>query len=133
MKNKSLIAILILLLATLSGCDVNSPVSLIFNSPKCRITNYSMNFQKTGFTTLQITVVNNGDGPTAYNIGCSVRLKYGDYIVDESSAYFGYLNSNESKTEEAIFTKVKSSYDYSYMEINLYWYDADGDYYQENQ
>ena len=133
MKNKFQLIFLILLLVTLSGCDVNSPFSLIFNSPKCRITDYSMDFKKSGFTKMQITVVNDGDGPTAYNIGCSIRLKYGDYIVDESSAYFGYLNENESKTEEAIFTKIKDSYEYSYMEINLYWYDADSNYYQENQ
>ena len=80
---------------------------------------------------MTITVENNGDGPTAFDIGCAVRLKSGNYIADESTAYFGYLEINESKTEQIRFTKVKEEDDFVNTDIVLFWYDAEGTYYCE--
>lgn len=47
--------------------------------------------------------------------------------------YFGYLKRYESKTEKALFVKVKDCSEYSYSEIILSWYDEDGYYYEERQ
>ena len=81
---------------------------------------------------MKITVINEGTD-IAYGIGCSIRLKSNNYIVDESSAYFGYLKENESKTEEALFIKIEDSSEYSYIEMHLYWYDEEGYYYDERR
>ncbi len=128
---KNIIICLPILTLLFSGCDINSPESLIFNSPDCRIINTEIFFRDFGFTTMTITVENDGDGPTAFDIGCAVRLKSGNYIADESTAYFGYLEINESKTEEIWFTKVKEEDDFVNTEIVLFWYDAEGTYYFE--
>jgi len=114
------------------SCDVDSPTSLLFNSPECRITNVSsVEFPESGFPKMTVTVVNRGDGPTAFSIGCYVKLKNGNYILDDGCAGFGTLLDGESRSEEIKFFDLEKSDYITSREITLYWYDAEGIYYYE--
>jgi hypothetical protein len=123
---------ILLLSLIFSSCDIESLFEpdeseyCYCESPYCEIINTEMDYPSFGFTKMKITVQNTGDGSTAFNIGCYIRLKKGSHIVDEATVYFGYLDYYESKTKEAVFTEIKSQSDYSYEEIKLRWYDSDG-------
>ncbi len=114
------------------SCDVDSPTSLLFNSPRCRIQNISaVEFPAfPHFPQMTITVINDGDGPTAYHVGCILRLKNGNHILDDGLALFGTLYNGESRSDEIWFSDLKESDKISSKEILLYWYDAEGNYYE---
>lgn len=123
-------SILCVVATVMCGCGVDSPTSLVFNSPRCTIIEQTeIHIPSFGFPTMDITVKNNGDGPTAYDIGCYIKLKKGNHVVDEGGASFGTLYDRESKTERALFTKLRNASDYTTMEVTLYWYDANEHYY----
>lgn len=61
----------------------------------------------------------------------SVKLKKGNFIADEGSAFVSSLQKGESITEEIRFTKIKSTSDYSSATVRLYWYDSDGGFYED--
>ena len=114
-----------------AGCEEDSPASLIFNSPKVSIVSgptFSIDPTFHRYT-LDMTVVNNGDGPTAFNIGYFIKLKKGNYIVDQGALGFGTLRHRESISGSARFYSATSSSDYDHIEAVLYWYDAQGTYY----
>ena len=113
------------------GCEKDSPANLLVNSPECRIVNKLELVQDSvfHFSKIKVRVQNTGEGPTAYNIGCYIKLKQGDFIVDQNGCGFGTLREGESVEYSVYFSKAKSSNDYSYMEVKLYWYDAQNKYY----
>ena len=131
--NNISLAILVLLPLFLNSCDVNSPESLLFNSPKCSIVSIAdISFNQFGYATMSIKVVNNGDGPTAFSVNCYVKLKKGELILDDGSAYFGTLKEGESREEDVIFFDLEEADVINHKEIILSWYDAEeGFYYEE--
>jgi hypothetical protein len=124
------VVLILIVIITFSACAKDSPANLLVNSPKCRIVSQSsLIVPSFGFSTMTFKVENNGDGPTAYDISIYVKLKKGNYIVDESGINMGTLEQGESKSEDVTFTKVKSNSEYDKVEVNFYWYDAQGTYY----
>ncbi len=125
---KSIIVISFFLIA---GCDPNSDFGILSSPPKCQITNIEKDNASPGnFAKFVITVENTGDGATAESVGCTIKLKKGNTIIDRGYAYFGSLNPGESAIDEAWFTEIQYQSEYDTYEIILYWYDANGGYYQ---
>lgn len=114
------------------SCDVDSPTSLLFNSPHCSILEISeVEFPPyPKFPQMTITVINNGDGPTAMHVGCYVRLKNGNHILKDGIALFGTLYEGESRSDEIWFSGLKPTDIITKKEITLYWYDAEDNYYE---
>lgn len=118
--------------SVLSGCNEDSHGSLLFNSPHVRLIGQpTMYIDSTfHFVNISVTVQNDGDGPTAFDIGYSIKLKKGNHIVDQTGLYFGTLKQGETITEKRWFTKIESLTEYDNIEAVLYWYDAENRYYQ---
>jgi hypothetical protein len=114
------------------SCDVDSPTSLIFNSPQCSVQNITQvefpDFPH--FPRITITVINNGDGPTAYHTGCIIRFKNGNHILDDGIAVFGTLYNGESRSDEVWFSDLEETDIVTSRELILYWYDAENNYYE---
>lgn len=114
------------------SCNPDSPLSVVFSPPKCEITNIQKYNASPGeFARFAITVINDGDGATAFNSGCIVKLKKGNTIIDRGYAYFGDLSQGESAIDEAWFTNITNQSQYDSYEITLYWYDSQGTYYTQ--
>ena len=114
------------------GCDPNSDFGILFSPPKCDIVSIEKFDASPGnFAKFVITVKNTGDGATAENIGCEIKLKKDNTIIETDYAGFGSLNPGESAIGEAWFTRITNNSQYDYYEIILYWYDANGGYYQK--
>jgi hypothetical protein len=128
----SLSFLFIISLTLFFGCHEDSPASLTFNSPHVTIVEGPTLYIDSTFHNVNIkaTVRNDGDGPTAFNIGYFIKLKNGNHIVDHTGLFFGTLRHNESITETIWFTKIKSLSEYTTKEAVLYWYDAENTYYQ---
>lgn len=120
--------------ALMISCDVDSPTSLLFNSPHCSIQNFSaVEFPPyPKFPKLSITVINDGGGPTAMHVGCYVRLKNGNHILQDGIASFGTLYDGESRTDEIWFSGLEKTDIITSIEYVLYWYDAEGNYYEKS-
>lgn len=133
MKPSGLASLLFVLLSfLLISCEVDSPTSLLFNSPECELISQSaIVFPETGFPYMTIKVKNNGDGPTAYSVSFYIKLKNGDYIVDDGDTEVGTLEYKESRTGKIKFPHLKETEVFSSREITLYWYDAEGGYYYQ--
>ncbi len=112
----------------LAGCSPDSPFALAFSPPTCSIAGVQkIDASFSNPATIRMTVRNTGDA-TAYNVSCAIKLKTGSHIVDQGSIYFGTLASGESYTQETWFVDIQSHSEYSYVEYDLYWYDAEGNY-----
>lgn len=83
------------------------------------------------WSTISFTIENDGEGGVANSIGVSVKLKNGNLIVDEGSAFVSSLQKGESIISDVRFTKIKSTSDYSSAVVRLYWYDSDGGFYED--
>jgi hypothetical protein len=126
------LVILILPSLLLISCDVNSPESLLFNTPNCSIISIAhISFEHYGYATMSIKVVNDGDGPTAFGVSCSVKLKDGNLIVDDGFAEFGTLEEGEEREEDVIFFDLEETEVINRKIIFLSWYDAEEGYYYE--
>lgn len=131
MKRIQTVSVALMFLVLCAGCEVDSPANLLINSPKCKIIEESgLVVQYSGFSTMTYTVINNGGGPTALGISVYVKLKKGNYIVDEGGVGFGVLERGESKSETVWLRKVRSNSEYDHIEVSLSWYDAQGCYYE---
>ncbi len=124
--------LIFVLIIFFSGCHEDSPASLTFNSPHVTIVDGPTLYFDSTFRNVyvSVTVRNDGDGPTAFHIGYSIKLKNGNHIVDQTGLYLGTLRHNESVTEKTWFTKMKDLSEYTTNEAVLYWYDAQNTYYQ---
>ena len=123
--------LIVMLMFFLVSCDIDSPTSLLFNSPRCSIQSITdIEFPNAGFPKSIITVINNGDGPTAYHVGCIVRLKNGNHILDDGLASFGTLFEGETRSDEIWFSGLKKTDVIEKKTIMLYWYDAEDNYYE---
>jgi len=130
MKNIYMVLILFPVLM-LSGCNPDSPVSVLFSPPNVSIvSNQEVDATSSSFAQFKVTVQNDGGGATAYNVGCTIKLKNGNYIVESETGFFGTLQSGESTSDAVWFTNIKTKSDYQSSEIQLYWWDSQGDYYQ---
>lgn len=116
-----------------SSCLYNSNGNVVFDPPHCRIVSQSdlQTGQFGSWPTISFTIENDGEGGVANSIGVSVKLKKGNFIADEGSAFVSSLQKGESITEEIRFTKIKSTSDYSSATVRLYWYDSDGGFYED--
>ncbi len=118
----------LLLALSLAGCSPDSPLALAFSPPTCSIVDaQKIDASFPNPAKIRMTVQNTGDA-TAYSVACSIKLKTGSHIVDESGVYFGTLASGESYTQDAWFSNIQSHTEYSSAEYHLYWYDAEGNY-----
>jgi hypothetical protein len=125
-----LILINIIPLFLISGCSPDSLLGIIFSPPHCEVSGIQKYDAAPGeFAKFVITVKNNGEA-TAYDVGCSIKLKNGNTIIDWGNADFGTLESGESAIAEAWFTEITKQTDYQSYQMTLYWYDADNGYYQ---
>ncbi len=128
---KYFLSFVILLLIFLSGCDADSPLGILFDPPECEVTSLQkLDAQPGQFAKFIITVENTGTGATAYNVGCTVRLKQGNTFIESSGTYFGDLKERESSMSEVWFTSIDNHNQYSSAEVTLYWYDAEDGYYE---
>ena len=123
--------LLLIPLLLLSGCSPDSPLSVLFSPPHCSVVSVKeVDGSDYSFAKIIVTVKNDGDGATAYNIGCTIQLKNGSYIVETESGYFGTLQQGESTSDEILFANIKTRADYQTLNITLYWWDSQDTYYQ---
>jgi hypothetical protein len=114
------------------GCDADSPFSLLFSGPDCTISDLRrLDASPGNFAKSMFIVSNTGDGATAFNIGLQVTLKTGNLIVDRTGIGVGDLNSGESIVAEVWFSSINSHSEYDRAEYYLWWYDAEGTYYDK--
>ena len=126
---------LLIYISFVCGCQKDSPANLMIHSPKCKIIEKSgiIFNSKYPWSKMGISVENYGEGPTAFNINCYVKLKNGNLVVDESSIYLGTLKQSEIKKDSLTFVKLKNPTEFSTMEIILSWEDVESKVYSENQ
>jgi len=78
-----------------SSCEEGSEAfrdSLGIYRPKCRIISFqSFDKQPGQFATIVLTVENDEDGATAYNVGGKVQLKRDNVIIDRDIMSLGTL------------------------------------------
>ena len=120
-----------ILMFTLSSCaDEDSPLNLVFNSPKCKVISNSslLSSDNEFYKYMTFTVKNTGNGPTAFKINLNVQLKLGNHIVDEGWAYISELEEDESKTVTIKFFDIEDTSNYQIIEKELTWYDAEDQY-----
>lgn len=113
-------AALVMLSLQLTGCAADSSLGILFHPPECRITSLEKQdgaFAK--FAKIVMTVENNGEGATAYDVGCIIKLKTGNTIIETSSAYFGTLKSGEAAIGVAAFSRIEKPSEYGYAEYKL--------------
>lgn len=124
--------ILSVLLFPFFGCQEDSPASLLVSSPHVRLVSGPEFFIDSTFHKLHVraTVINDGDGPTAFDIALSLKLKNGSHIVDRGGIWFGTLRKGESITKQIWFVSAATPGDFSSVEQELYWYDAEGTFYK---
>ena len=116
------------LLVAAAGCSPDSPLGVLFDPPECSIIDLKkLDAVWPQPAKIALTVKNNG-GATAYDVACEIKLKTGGTIVDEGVAYFGTLESGESISEEAWFTRISTHSEYGNATYHLYWYDSQGTY-----
>jgi uncharacterized protein YcfL len=130
MKSKILVLTLPLLALFFSGCDPDSPVSVMFSPPQVvidRVDKVDAVFPY--FAKIVMTVRNSGSGATAYSIECVITLKQGNMIIDRGVISYGDLKPGESIRDEAWFNNIKSHSEYTSIEYHLFWYDSQGNYY----
>ena len=130
MKTTQKLILLVLPLIIFISCtkDHDNPVDY---TPKCRVVSQSdLIFPEFGFPQITFTVENYGKLAPAYNISIQVKLKKGNYIVDESYVNMGTLEKGESKSDNVIFTKIKKDSNYDHVEISFYWYDSEDNCFQ---
>ncbi len=132
-KMKVIFSLLVIMLMFLSiSCNPDSPLAVVFSSPKCEITYIEKYDSSLGeFTRFTITLINYDDGATTFNTGCIIKLKEGITIIDRGSAYFVALNQAESAVDKAWFSNILDQTQYDSYEISLYWYDSQGNYYTQ--
>jgi hypothetical protein len=125
-------AAFVMLSLQLAGCAADSPMGILFHPPECSITSIEKQdgaFAK--FAKIFMKVENTGSGATAYDVGCIIKLKTGNTIIETSSAHFGTLKSGEAALDEVRFSRIEKHNEYGYAEYKLYWYDAEGGYYEK--
>ncbi len=123
--------LLFLILLLFSGCNPNSPLSVLFSPPKVDLVNtHDINATSSSFFQIVVTVKNDGSGASACNVGCTIKLKNGNYKVESETGFFGTLNAGESTSDAVWFTNVKTSTDFQNVDITVYWWDSQGNYYQ---
>ena len=129
---KFLLILSIIPLLLLGGCYQDSPLSVLESPPHCTLVSVQeVDGSAYSFAKFIVTVKNDGGGgSTAYNVGCMVKLKNGNYIVETETGYFGTLGDGESTSDEILFSNIKTKADYQTMDINFYWWDSQDGYYQ---
>jgi hypothetical protein len=114
-----------------AGCGADSPLSLRFHPPKCAISSIEKRDEVPGRFARIVMTVQNTDRATASNVGCEIRLKRGNIVIETSGAGFGTLKEGEAAIGEARFPRIEKHTEYDFAEYTLYWYDAEGGYYQK--
>lgn len=115
-----------------TACAADSPLGILLSPPECQIISFTENDREPGhFARIVMTVQNTGSKSTAYNVGCEIKLKRGNTIIDRSGAGFGTLRPGEAAIDEAWFTRIEKHSEYDRAKITLFWYDAEGGYYEK--
>lgn len=123
---------LIAMLLFFPGCVADSPLGILFSLPECSIISVEkMDGADGGSAAIAMTVRNTGSNSTAYYVGCSIKLKRGNTIIDRGVAYFWTLRPGEAAIDEARFYRIEKHSEYDRVEYTLYWYDAEDGYYEE--
>ncbi len=129
MKKIRFMPALTVLALLLSGCDVDSPLSLMLNPPRCSLSVAEKLISSRENIAIVKLLARNTTQATAYNVGCSINCIYNYTIVERSSAYFGTLYGGQSATSDAWLGGIRSHRGYDWLEITLYWEDAEGEFY----
>lgn len=113
------------------GCDENSPVSLLFDPPECKLSVVDkVDYSPGEFAKIKIKVKNDSD-PIAYNVWCEVECKRNSTIIERKTIHLGTLESEESILDEVWLSKIKTHKEYNRIEFYLSWEDAEGEYYDK--
>ncbi len=116
----------------LVGCSPDSALGVLFDPPDCSISDvHRYNAAPGAFAEVDMTVANSGSGGTAIDVNCSVKLKSGNLIVDESGVGIGMLESNEARRVTILFTEIQNHNEYDQAVYYLWWYDAQGGYHDK--
>jgi hypothetical protein len=116
------------LLVAATGCNPDSPFSVLFNPPECSIIDVQKSDPAWPQPAKIVMTVQNRSDATAYNIQCDITLKSGNFIVDDGVIFFGTLGSGEIISEEVLFWKLSSHSEYTSATYHLCWYDSQGTY-----
>ncbi len=132
MINRIKIAKLIATYILFTACTADSPLGILLSPPDCAIISLEKKDDAPGqFAAIIMAVENTGSKSTAYDVGCYIKLKLGNTIIDWGSTSFGTLRPGEAAINEAWFTKIEKHSEYDRAEFTLFWYDADGGYYEK--
>lgn len=122
--------LVVAIIFSLNGCELDSPGNLIFNSPQCKINSVSdLKIPDFGFAKMTVEVKNTGNGPTAFNVSLRVKLKKENKIISEGYDSITSLSEGESKDCEVWFSEIESHSEYSSVVTDLSWEDAEGNFY----
>ncbi len=116
----------------LAGCAADSPLGILFSPPDCSIV-YMSKYDPDAsrrWPEIELMVHNRDDNSTAFSVGCTFKLKRGNVIIDRGFASFGALEPGEAALATVRFTGIESHREYSDLEYTLFWYDAQGGYYE---
>lgn len=109
----------------------DSPFAILFSPPECQMFILEKKDHEPGHPAqIVMSVENTGSKNTAYSVGCSIKLKRGNTIIDRSVVGFGTLQPGEAAINEAWFSRIEKHSEYDHAEYTLYWYDAEGGYYE---
>ena len=128
MKARILIPFLMLTLsaALFTGCE-----ELYMFEPHCIIEDVvEVDGNGETLATTLVSVRNNG-GETAYDVTVEVNLFFNGYIIDRGFVVIPELLPGESEVDDAVFTEIQRHGDYDFGEYILFWYDYDGNYFEE--
>jgi hypothetical protein len=126
MKTAVTLPCTLLLLFLFTGCEL---IDLVEPTPPeppladCIISDITTVDAEPGhFAKVIMTAKNRSWDLTAYQVGCEIKLKNGNTILERQQIYFGSLDPNESAIGEAWFTTITSHHEYERLEYTLVWY-----------
>lgn len=112
------------------GCNLDSLFGNATSSSACIVESVQKYDAAPGQFAMFVITVRNTSDATVFNVGCSVKLKNGNTIIDRGTGSFGSLDPEESAVDEVWFTEITTEADYQSYEITLFWYDENGQYYE---
>lgn len=133
MLKKSILILLVLITAALTGCDEESPLYPIFHQPDVEVKNVLKLQYDNAPPELQVFVRNKGNAD-AYSVRINVKAKRGNTIIASGGcgiASGSWLSEDETGVNNILFPGLASHSDYDFLEVYVEWYDYDYNHFDE--